>query len=369
MITIEHEPQELSTVGNPIAYRISTSNANVKFFLMRLFVESEYGALDFSQIIEKESPPDADRETVFYIQDNLYARLAPEMPDFAATTMTKAKTLVKRYKVAFAELTDTDTPANAIFTEQPVRFVILSKIPYHIYPTNKLLSANNILTTKPIIRRLGYSQLEYITILSPSNAYAIQASITLLYQDNTTQTLSLDFGSLEKYQIGFVPIAPFHRNYPNPNDLLKITITIAGSQLTYVLYDVSDLYEQIEFYYLAQNAAIESLLCEGDIEEESQIEKLEAENYVPYNYLENTRQFKHFNISDRVGGSANTGYMPDTEHQAAAQIFISELIFLRMGGNPQNEKLTPVLATKKQVQLNKSSERMKSHSIDYQYSF
>jgi hypothetical protein len=364
MITIQYSPEELSTVGNPIAYRISTSNANVKFFLLRLFVESEYGALDFTQVIEKESPPDTDRETVFYIQDNLYARLAPEMPDFAATTMTKAKNLVKRYKVAFAELTDADTPATAIFAEQPVRFAILGKIPYDIFPTNKQLSANNILTTKPTIRRLGYHQLDYITILSPSNSYAIQASITLLYQDNTTQTLSLDFGSLEKYQIGFVPIAPFHRSYPNSNDLQKITVTIAGSQLTYVLYDVSDLFEQIELYYLAQNGAVESLICEGDTDQEAQIEKLEAENYVPYNYSESTRRFKHFNISDRLAGSLSTGYMPEAEHQAAAQLFTSELIFMR-----KNEKLTSILATKKQVPLNKSSERMKSHTIDYQYSF
>lgn len=364
MITIEHSPEELSTVGNQIAYRIATTNLNVKFFLIRIFVESEYGSLDYTKIIEKESPPDTDRETVFYIQDNLRALLAPEMPDFAATTMSKAKTLVKRYKVAFAELTDTDTPANAIFTEQPVRFAILGKIPYDIFPTNKLLSASNILTKKPIIRRLAYKQLDYITVLSPSNSYAIQANITLLYQDNTTQTLSLDFGSLEKYQIGFVPIAPFHRSYPNPANLAKITINIAGSQITYILYEVSDLFEQIELYYLAQNASLESLICEGDTEEEAEIEKVEAESYIPYDYTTNTRQFTHFNISDRVGGTLNTGYMPDAEHKAAAQLFISELIFLR-----KNEKLTPILATKKQVPLDKSSDRMKSHTIDYQYTF
>lgn len=363
-LTILHAPNELSPVGNPIAYKVQTDNENINFIVMKLLVESEYGALDFAEIIQKESPPDSNKVSEFYIQENLKACLSPEMPDFTAATMTASKTLCKRYKVAFAELTEADRPEDVVFVAQEVRFAVLAEIPFEEYPYNQQLTANNILSAKELNRRLSYNQLEYISILSPSNEYEVTASISVLYKDESVQNFSQNFGELQKYQIGFVPIGVYQRNYPNPLDIAKITITIAGTQLVYSLYETSDFYENVEFYYINQNAGIDSLFCEGDSEENVEIDKIEEEHYIPYNYDSKDSKYNHVAINARKSGSANTGYMPASEHKAASQLFISPLIFMRKNG-----KIVKVLASKKQVLLDKASERLKSYVIDYQYAF
>ena len=359
-ITILHAPEELSTVGNPIAYRVATDNVAVKYIMLRLSVESAYGTLEFQKIIEKESPPDEDRESVFYIEKNLEACLTPEAPDFASTEMSKATQLCKRYKVAFAELTENDRPDTALFVEQPVRFAILAKIPFEKFALSKILTASNILTTKDTTRRLFLPQLEYITILAPSNAYSIDAIFAIYYQDSSIQIINQSFGELQKFEIAFVPVGISQRSYPNPSQIERVEITVAGTTLIYSAVEPSDLYAPIEFYYLAQNSALESLICDGDSETALDIERTDSEHFVPYNYDPKFQQFRQAQITGRIGGTADTGYMPLSEHRAASQILYSRLIFMR-----KNEDIMPVVVSKKQVPLDKASERIKSLKIDY----
>lgn len=359
-ITILHAPEELATVGNPIAYRVATDNAAVKYIMLRLSVESAYGSLEFQKVIEKESPPDEDRESVFYIDKNLEPCLAPEAPDFTSSEMTKAKQLCKRYKVAFAELTENDRPEDALFVEQPVRFAILAKIPFDKFALSKILTSSNILTTKETARRLFITQLEYITIIAPSNAYSIDAIFVIHYQDSTLQVINKSFGELQKSEIGFIPVGISHRSYPNPTQIDRIEVTVAGTTLIYTVFEPSDLYTPIEFYYLAQNAALESLVCDGDSDTILDIDRIDSEHFVPYDYDPKFQKFRQSQVTERTAGVADTGYMPPSEHRAAAQIFISRLISMR-----KNQEITPVVVSKKQIALDKTSERMKSHKIEY----
>lgn len=361
-LTILHAPNELSPVGNPIAYKVETDNPNVSFILMRLYVESAYGTLDFQQIIEQASPPDADRQTTFYIQDVLASCLDATPIDFQTSDMTPDPQLSKMYKVAFAEITPLDNPSNVTYTEYPIRYAILAHINNADYPDSTIISPTNLLTAKPLTRRLAYNQLDFLTVLSPSDAYEVTANIGLYYKDNSTQTIDINFGLINKYQAAIIPTGVPQRNYPSPPDLERIVFTIAGSQVIYQLYEPSDLHGVLEFYYLNRIAGVETLVCDGESEEFFELDKIDFENYIPYNYTAYQSQFAHLaNQRKKIAGTVNSGFVPQTEFHAYWQLFESEKVFLKKSG-----KIYPALIKNKQSPNNKTSEPLKSLNIQYQ---
>jgi len=331
MISILHSPPELSTSKNPIAYKIGTDNEEVRFILLKLWVEKELYGNVYEQIAIKESPP-LNGETAIYIDRLIDACLEYDLPNFAGNAVVICKQLCKSFYVELAECLADETPDDVVWTAQPVRFAIKSKFGFLDFAnkgTQKLPNNTTILRNLPNESRFSFAQKDYVTVLPFENRNSFDYEVFLTYSDGTSEILTKTLGAVQAYQPIIVPI-----NFSFlalPTNLRKVGFKFLQSYFDYELVDTSAMHSVTLLLYVNALGGWESCMGLGTFEDETETESYESEHYIDYDYATSDQVYQTHHQNGRVRGTWRSGYLPNDEYEKRTAILQSPKLYLLRG--------------------------------------
>lgn len=331
MLSILYSPPELSTSKNPIAYKLGTNNANVRFIVLKLFVEKELYSNTYNEIIVLESPP-LDGETAIYLDKAIDACLDYDLPNLAGTAVVRCKQLCKRYYVELAECEVDQTLEDLVFAAQPVRFAIKSKFDFLDFASKgsaKLPNNSNILRQIPNEARMAINQKDYVTVIAfePRNSFDYQVYLT--YTDDTSEILTKTLGATQAYEPLIVPINFSFLNLTN--NIKKLGLKFLNGYFDYDLVNTAGMHSKNMLLYVNHLGGWDTCMGLGTFEDELNVETYESEHYIPYNYGVEAQVFQTHVQSSRIRGKWRSGYLPNDEYDLRTVILKSPKLFLLRG--------------------------------------
>lgn len=369
MITTLFSPAEIAMTGNPIAYSLQTNNANCAFFGLKLYVETTFQSGVYEKIVELASPPDLNRQTVFYLEYVLESSLEDFVPNFSLATLQKATKLVKRYYVELAELSATDSMETATFTAQPTRYAMKAKHHRQAYPTRASELPNGNFLYQRARRYLSLVQKDWLSIIPTADIADLSLGITLNYTDSTTATYNSTFGAARKYEPVFLPLGFAERAYNSVNPAKTISwISIAlpyGGTLTLIPIDTASARMATEVHYYNNLGGLESYIFSGQLKEDKESSFTQFQHYQAYNYSQLDQEFKNYEKTVRKSGQLFSGFMPYPEDTYLLDAIESEIFYIRQ---PNGDFYPANNVTSKQEAIN-TYQRIMSLKLEFNYAF
>lgn len=338
-VTLLESPDDLMLSRNPIAYLLQSDLVGTDIrFIVRLEVESEYGANDFVQVGEFEKVANANKEMDFDFSCVLHTLLEHINPDPLSANLAVGNTHCKRYRINYAD-TDDSTPPS--FTLSDNKYVLLGAWNVKQYPnrgSNTLPTANQIMTTRPqASRQFLIGQYEWLWLLPSSGGTNIELTITVNYTDGTQTIMPVvDYlTNTEIYKPIGIPLHDSIHNYSALDPTKEIeSISFAALGETISVKPDFDYFNYLrEFIYLNSCGGFDSLITYGKGQRTEETTKNTAEVFRPYNYSNSFRQNQTFNSQTQASETVSIGYRSKAERDSAIDMIRSEIVWLRDGTN------------------------------------
>lgn len=333
-MTILHQPEEISTVRNPIALVVQSTAAVV---YLRLKVESALYADDFEQRqILLDSSPDAAQRCEFYLHNALRSQLDYDAPNLSAAVFCTQ--LCKRYIIELAELEADEIFEDAVWQPLPAKYAILSGFERQNFParTSPVPTRSNTLDHRPQTRYVAAQGPDFITFLFPSDT-----NLTVRYFVDSDD-VTAGYGTARKWQPVHVPIGAAQIGFSGSHSVVQL---FRNSSLIANCAVRRGEAEMVLLYYNTAGGLC-GLPVFGQIQADTEVEVDVFRHYQPYNYAPTMPVMRRYNREKFGVYSLRTGHFGTLEElAAAAEIVQSEALWLWRPDKP----LTPVMLTTNRV--------------------
>ena len=293
-------------------------------------------------------PPDANNQTVFFVEQFLKSYLPAAVPGAGEDSIQKLTDEVIQWKIVYAESYG-DTVYFKKITEGSAKYAIRAGLNFTDFPGNDFfatwLPANKkFLTWSPNYKKINTTQDEYLNFLLYGSITEINLICKCWYSDGTTQTLSLlTQGTTAKYDLYRIPAG-----YTQLAIASNFTIPAGESVLKYDLWltDQSDavisevktfvvdqLYFKNERILIFENSmgGWDTLRCKGLSEYSVDTDSIPIEKILPDYWsltsFDNSGRFADVNHGYIDSAVVRTGYMTLAELKWLKDLLISENVF------------------------------------------
>lgn len=377
MITILEEPDVLSRVENPIAFKVATDlPPDTTSIYAAVWVESVPYSYTYHKLLDFLLYPDANGEVVFRVEDLLEEEMSYQLPDVADNQPQQDLGMLRRFILQWGE----NAPALAdesFFigsTQQDLDSLsfhaIRGGLPFDHWPTRQ--PGNPLsLSQKGVGRTVTLGQYEWLYVLPPNTA-DIALTYTVRYTDGTNNTQGLHLVGNKRFLPVAVPIGFPQRGYialDPTKEIAQVDWVLPGGVLaaTLIPEQARVSYAKEVYYFSPTAGSLESLICTGIGTLSKQMARISSRAIIPVGYTAGHSDTVTRVSGRRLKGELAIGYniganRSEQDYWAATEVLEAEAAYIRSG-----DSLIPIIIDADEVRLLRDEDYLNGFSFKYTY--